>query len=217
MNADAIIEAWENAARRPSARAAIHPLGRQGRDAYEASGAYAARELERHLSRSDVIVDFGAGDGRVTVPLHDAGFTVIAVDASPTMLERLAERRPGIEAHLNAGDGLLEALGRPVDAVFSLAVLIHHSHADGAAIIAELARALLPRGRLILDLPLYDVARDRAHWSDVTVWTRAELDELADAIDLDVLEAPVSPGIFDYANVGAAHGRPVILGGRRPR
>lgn len=206
---DGIVGSWERAARRKDARGFIHPLGRVSDDDYEASGAAAALRLQGQLERGEVIVDFG--DGRVTVPLHDAGYHVIAVDASPTMIERLRARRPMIPAIVSSAEGLLEALGAPVDAIFALAVLIHHSHADAAALIAELGRALRPGGRLLLDLPLYETSRERAGWVDVSVWTLDELSTLAGNLDLEILEAPVSPGAFRYSAIGAHHGDLVVL------
>jgi SAM-dependent methyltransferase len=213
LGLDGVVAAWEDIARRHTARAAIHPLGSYSNGVYELSGQAAALTIARYLDDGERVVDFGAGDGRVAIPLHDAGFDVIAVDASPTMLDRLQAKRPAIPTVRSTGIGLLEDLDGPVGVVFSLAVLIHHSHEDGHRLIGELARALEPEGLLLLDLPLYDVPRERAAWRDVTVWTLADLELTAAEFELTILEANVSPGSFAYTNIGAHHGDLVVLRG----
>lgn len=190
-----VIDAWDAAGQRPDARAAIHPLGVDDED-YERSGEALATALRRVIGPAELVVDFGCGDGRVTIPLARYFPRVIGVDASPAMLDRLRARAPHLEHRLTAGadlDGLAD-----VDAIICLAVLIHHRHADGAAIINGLARALRPGGLLILDLPLYEYPRDPGNWTDVAAWTLWELTHVADVADLDVVQAHENAGAFRW-------------------
>lgn len=198
---DATVAAWDEAGRADNPRRYIHPLGifTDGA-AYERSGAeWADRILEL---AGDAIpgpgvasawLDFGAGDGRVTIPLAQRlpGRTIIdAADASPAMLARLEARLKdaGVDAGNICGirwDGTTRLFAqRPYDVVFALAVFIHHAHADVARILANLTAVTRPGGRLLIDLPLADEPNDPGHWIGVARWTLRELEILAGALEL---------------------------------
>ena len=206
-----VVEAWEHAAKKPDARAVIHPLGVDP-IAYERSGDDATAALATLIGDDAelVVVDFGAGDGRVTIPLGRRYRRVIAIDSSETMLERLRSQAPELETVLADGTDPSQ-LPHDVDAVVALAVLIHHRHRDAARIIAGLTSMLRPGGVLLLDLALYEMSREPEHWTDISVWTRAELDMLAVELQLEVLQAPVSPGQFDGTTLGPQHGQLLML------
>lgn len=216
-----VVDRWEDAAQRADARGAIHPAGHQSLEAYIASGHETARELAALIGPPGPgnvsVIDFGAGDGRVSIPLAALGYGVLAVDASPTMLERLSENAPELPTVLSdgrnlagdIGDGLLELEPVEVDVVIALAVLIHHRHPDAAVLIRELARVLRPGGRLIIDLPIYEVGRDPNGWTEVSVWTRAELGVVAELLELDVERAIEHAGAFRHG--GPRHDSLVVL------
>jgi len=206
-----VVAAWDHVARAPGAQVAINPLGSDP-TAYVKSGEHAADLLADVIGDDPdlVVVDFGAGDGCVTEPLARRYRRVIAVDSSPTMLARLRSRCPGVDTVLADGtDGAVLPPG--VDVVVALAVLIHHRHADAARIIAGLTSALRPGGRLLLDLALYEIGREPVSSTDVSVWTRSEVDLLAADLGLEVLSAWVSPGQFDGQTLGPNHGRLLVL------
>lgn len=46
--------------------------------------------------KGKTVLDAGAGTGRLSVRLHDAGAKVTALDLSPVMLAKLRKKRPGI-------------------------------------------------------------------------------------------------------------------------
>ncbi len=77
--------------------------------------------------------------------------------------------------------------------------------------LAGLASMLRAGGRLILDLPLYEIGREPEHWTDQSVWTRAEIEMLAPGLGLEILSAWVSPGEFDRTTLGSNHGKVVVL------
>ncbi len=91
-----------------------------------------------------LVVDLGAGTGKLTRALVDLGREVVAVDPSPQMLEVLGERVPEAEARLGSG----ESLPLP-DAGAGLVVAAQAWHwVDPAVAVPEVARVLRPGGRL---------------------------------------------------------------------
>ncbi len=101
------------------------------------------------------IIDLGAGEGHIALPLARLGHRVIAVDASPAMVRTLQERAvgeglTGIRAHV----GDLEALplGGAMGDIVLLSQTLHHVRRPEVA-LREAARMVQPRGRVVvLDL-----------------------------------------------------------------
>lgn len=91
------------------------------------------------------ILDLGCGDGALTARLAEAGAEVRGVDASPDMVAAARER--GIEAQVM--DAAALTFAREFDAVFSNAAL--HWMTDAEAVLAGVARALVPGGRFVAE------------------------------------------------------------------
>ena len=91
------------------------------------------------------ILDLGCGDGSLSLRIAESGASVVAVDAAPDMVA--AARARGLDAHVVDGEAL--AFEAEFDAVFSNAALHWMRRPD--AVIAGMARALKPGGRLILE------------------------------------------------------------------
>ena len=119
----------------------------------EALGREVLARLE--LRGDETVIDAGCGSGRITQALLERlpRGRVIAVDASPSMLEAAAAR---LEGPLGASDGRLELLRddllelelpEPVDAVLSTATF--HWIADHERLFARLRVLLRPGGRLV--------------------------------------------------------------------
>ena len=94
--------------------------------------------------------DLGCGTGQMTAALAPFVKHVIAVDASAAMLQAARKRLQGFgNVELRRGD--LEAL--PIDDArldaATLALVLHHLPEPGSA-LAEVARVLKPRGRLLI-------------------------------------------------------------------
>jgi len=104
-----------------------------------------------------VVADLGCGSGTVTARLAPAVARVVAIDASPEMLEAARERTRGL-ANVELLDGDLAALpiaDATCDAALLLLALTHV--ADPARAAGELARILRPGGRaVVVDLLRHD-------------------------------------------------------------
>lgn len=111
--------------------------------------AWGREVLERLPLRGDeLVLDAGCGSGRVTEMLLERlpRGRVIAVDASPSMVESARERLgPAVDVQvMNLLDLELE---KPLDAILSTATF--HWIADHERLFARLHAALRPGGRLI--------------------------------------------------------------------
>jgi SAM-dependent methyltransferase len=100
------------------------------------------------------IVDFGAGTGRLAIPLAQAGFRVTAVDSSAAMLDRLREKdrnalvtcRRSTIADFETRDVFDAAIG-----VFSILTYLT-TDAELDRSLDVIYRSLRPRGMFIVDV-----------------------------------------------------------------
>ncbi len=104
----------------------------------------------------EVVLDLGCGEGKETLVLARHGCRVVAVDLSPTQLnrarERLAQERPQATVwFVQANAEQLPFRAGAFRAIHAKAVL-HHLDLDGAAV--EIGRLLQPGGRLALAEPM---------------------------------------------------------------
>ncbi|WP_434744653.1 class I SAM-dependent methyltransferase [Streptomyces sp. A-14] len=192
MTADDVIRAWDKAD--PTA---IHPLRQVSEDAYWESGHGQAEMLATAIPAGAKVMDFGCGDGRVAIPMVSLGFEVTAVDASQNMLDRLGERDPDITTVQANADGIAAHLGRRrMDAVYSLAVLIHHSYQDCLHIIGKLRAATKLGGILVLDWPVSETPTEADSWIGVTTWSREQQDNACAAIGLEPVDSDLPWGVY---------------------
>lgn len=192
MTAADVIQAWDQAD-----PAAIHPLRRVSEDAYWESGQQQAAMLATVIPASAKVMDFGCGDGRVAIPLAGLGYEVTAVDSSQRMLDWLTDRAPDVTTVHAAADGIAAHLGRRrMDAVYALAVLIHHSYADCLDIITKLRAATKLGGLLVLDWPLSDQPSEASHWIGVTTWSREQQADACTRIGLEPVDSELPWGVY---------------------
>jgi 2-polyprenyl-3-methyl-5-hydroxy-6-metoxy-1,4-benzoquinol methylase len=203
VSADDVIRAWDKAD--PTA---IHPLRNVSEDAYWDSGRGQADMLATVIPTGAKVLDFGCGDGRVAIPMAGLGYEVTAVDASQRMLDRMtnatadiANAHPdlalGITTVQATADGIAGHLGRRrMDAVYSLAVLIHHSYADCLHIIGKLRAATKLGGLLILDWPASDQPTEADSWIGVTTWSTQQQADACAAIGLEPVDSALPWGVY---------------------
>lgn len=161
-----VIAAWDEAGPKH-----IHPSRGVSEEAYRESGKQTAQALAAALKPGSKVVDFGCGDGRVAIPLRQLGFDMTGADSSLKMLAALAENDPDMPQVLSDGSDLYARIGRKVDAVVCLAVLIHHERASALTILDGLCQAVRKGGLLILDWPTSEHPEEAQIWIDVTTWS----------------------------------------------
>lgn len=178
--ADAIA-AWS----RPGATDFTHPSRGISEAAYWASGKKQAELLAQTIPAGARVMDFGAGDGRVAIPLRDMGYDVTAADGSAPMVDQLAANDPELTAIQTDGTDLRTHLGkRKMDAVISLAVLIHLDYEPAEQLIRNLQAIVKKGGLLILDWPVSDEPAEGVAWLDVTTWSEQQQDDLVQELGL---------------------------------
>ncbi|MEU3665761.1 class I SAM-dependent methyltransferase [Streptomyces virginiae] len=173
------VQAWDAAD-----PAALHPFRAIAEDVYWASGRNHADLLSTVLPAGSRVVDFGCGDGRVAVPLQALGYSVIGVDAAPTILARLST---DVQAELSNGTDLLATLGGQADAIICIGVLPSHGRDAAADIINGLRLATRPGGLLILDWPTSDQPAEGETWQQPTTWSVDQQDLLCQEIGMQRL------------------------------
>ncbi len=122
------------------------------------------------------VLEYGAGAGRIALPLARAGLAVDAVDASRPMLDDLAARlarEPGdVRGRVRAVEGDMRTIAlrrRYPLVVCGFNTFLHlYERADAERFLARVRRHLAPGGRFAFDVSMphpADLARDpdRAH------------------------------------------------------
>jgi SAM-dependent methyltransferase len=132
------------------------------------------------------VLELGAGTGRVAIPLAQAGYEVVGLDASPAMLDRARRnleatklkkgRVDFVEGNMTAFD-----LDRRFGLVFIAANTFQHllSTKDQAACMARVSRHLAPGGIFAMSIRSpATVSWDNAEgWAPLLLhWTRTDLD-----------------------------------------
>jgi len=145
------------------------------------------------LNPGSSVVDIGAGSGQFTLAAAEVCERVAAVDVSPVMLARLAEKldrgaASNVEA-ISAGFLTYRHSGEPADLVYSRYALHHLPDFWKAIALGRIAGVLRPGGALRLWDVVYnfdpaDAERRIEAWITDTVtgdvesgWTRSELAE----------------------------------------
>jgi SAM-dependent methyltransferase len=116
------------------------------------------------------ILEYGCGEGRITLPIAHAGIAVTGVDASPPMLAslraRLRQATPSVRAKvtLHRGDMREVALKRRFPQVFcTFNTFLHlYTRDDVERFLARVRAHLAPKGRFVFDTSVpspFDLAR----------------------------------------------------------
>jgi SAM-dependent methyltransferase len=103
------------------------------------------------------VLDLGAGTGKLTRQLHDRGLDVIAVEPSEGMREQLARAVPGVPVHA----GSAEEIPLPDHSVDAVLVAQAWHWVDRSRAVPEVARVLVPGGRLGL---VWNIRDEREDW-----------------------------------------------------
>ncbi len=130
---------------------------------YEAAFADRTEDVayfcEISASAGDAVLEYGAGAGRVTLPLLERGLRVFAVEKSEPMHTRLSalvgklSEEAQARAHLILGDMTTVSLSQKFPLVLATFNVIAHlqTHRELAAFFRRAKQHLAPQGRLVFD------------------------------------------------------------------
>lgn len=210
MSYNETIQKWDEVGRK-NELAAIHPAGLAGEaDFWKSGEADAARVVERVKAlgldpAALSIVDYGCGVGRVAFPLCEAFKEVMGWDSSKQMIDELTEQCFAATVPGNFDTWLNDFQPNSMDIAVSISVFIHHTYENGVKMLKEVASMVKESGYLLLQIPVYDVAREAESWTGVTVWTREQMKAAVKEAGLWIVEMWSSPGAFSYNQVGVNH------------
>jgi SAM-dependent methyltransferase len=134
--------------------------------------------LDRGLVQPGHALDLGCGAGRNAVHLAKAGFTVDAVDLSPTVVAWAAERvgEAGVDVRLRAGDAFTLDLDGPYDLVYDSGCFHHLAPHRRVSYLAFLDRYLAPGGHLALTCFAAGVGNSGSETPDAELYRRGSLE-----------------------------------------
>ena len=93
------------------------------------------------------VLDLGCGTGHLTAQIAAAGAQVVGIDKAASMIEQARATYPNLR--FEVADGSNFSFPEPFDAVFSNAAI--HWMREPARVVASIARALKPGGRLVAE------------------------------------------------------------------
>lgn len=125
-------------------------------DRYESVASPLAGWFGRAFAPRSRVLDVGSGSGRDLAALIAAGFDAFGIEPVPALRERALAAHPELSGRL--ADGGLPQLGQPFggnfDGIVCSAVLMHLADGDLFDAAFALRDALVPRGRLLVSIPL---------------------------------------------------------------
>jgi SAM-dependent methyltransferase len=173
---------------------------------YDRSGWLDALRLVEHCPgyRAQSILEWGCGSGRVTQYLCYLFLQTHAVDISSGMRSLLMRRGlPNLSVHSTSGADL--PVGLSVDIVYSYLCWMHNRKEDLAPILRTSRSVLRDGGRLLFQLPVYDVPREPQTFLDLACWTPEEFCRLAGETGFEVKTMAANPGEFSVESIGPHH------------
>lgn len=126
------------------------------------SGRTVVQKWAAVLPQGSSVIDIGAGSGEpLTSALIDAGLTVSAIDASPTLVRAFQRRFPNVEIACEPAE-YSPFFGRTFDAALAVGLVFLLPEDSQRKLFPKIAGALKPKGKLLFSAP-----RQLCMWEDI--------------------------------------------------
>ncbi len=102
------------------------------------------------------IIDYGAGTGRVAIPLNQSGYEIIAVERSSGMASELIKKRDNLKLNFPVYNcSISEYDSKSCDLALAIFTVLSYSITDDELFknLENICKHLKPKGYLFLDLP----------------------------------------------------------------
>lgn len=121
------------------------------------------------LKGDELVVEVGAGTGRLTRLLASTATSVVGIEPAPRLLER-ARSKLADATNVVLSDGNFRKLpvadGEASSVIYPYAVLAYAlGPAEQLAVLTEAYRAVKPGGRVVIDLPYFPLDNPHTHGS----------------------------------------------------
>ncbi len=124
-------------------------------------GSNAARDWARSFNKGSTLLDIGCGTGiPITKILLEEGLNAYALDASPKMIESFRQNFPNTPVACETVEKS-SFFNRSFDGIIAIGLIFLLSEQTQRALVAKMAAALNPGGRLLFTAPLY-----KLEWKD---------------------------------------------------
>lgn len=124
-------------------------------------GLDVVRDWARQFTQGAEVLELGCGHGVISEVLIEAGLTLFAVDASPTLLRAFHDRFPHVETDCSAVEESM-FFGRTFDGVLAWGLLFLLEEDAQRHVLTKVGKALRPGGRFLFTAP-----REATEWIDV--------------------------------------------------
>jgi SAM-dependent methyltransferase len=124
-------------------------------------GSSTARTWARSFDKDSVVLDIGCGTGiPVTKILLEEGLNAYALDASPKMIEAFRQNFPNTPVACESAEKS-PFFNRSFDGIIAVGLIFLLPEQTQRALVAKMASALNPGGRLLFTAPL-----NKLEWND---------------------------------------------------
>jgi 2-polyprenyl-3-methyl-5-hydroxy-6-metoxy-1,4-benzoquinol methylase len=124
-------------------------------------GSSTARTWARSFSKGSVLLDIGCGTGiPITKILLEEGLNVYALDAAPKMIETFRQNFPNTPVACESAEKS-SFFNRSFDGIIAVGLIFLLSEQTQRALVAKMAAALNPGGRLLFTAPYH-----KLEWKD---------------------------------------------------
>jgi 2-polyprenyl-3-methyl-5-hydroxy-6-metoxy-1,4-benzoquinol methylase len=124
-------------------------------------GLGVVRDWAGQFTRDAEVLELGCGHGVISEVLVEAGLTLFAVDASPTLLRTFHKRFPHVETDCSAAEEST-FFERTFDGVVAWGLLFLLEEDAQRCVLTKVGKVLRPGGRLLFTAP-----REAIEWIDV--------------------------------------------------